>query len=220
MLMRKAGLKSHNVDATAGDECFDGERKMYTRSGEKEPGFPSSVVPTLEEKIVNEKRPKHPANGKPLVESLEESDSSTTVTLPNGDARTSESSYTMHNGYAPNGSGKHEDSANVNQREPHQAQLETGELYGAPADASVDEKHDDQPPHARAGKTDADEEEEKAPGARSLLRKHLTAKLGNKQWQLPTPAPNVDPYGFEDPISDHFWKDVWVASAVHNVSHI
>ena len=69
--------------------------------------------------------------------------------------------------------------------------------------------------NAAAG--DADEEEEKAPGTRAILRKHLTAKLGNKQWQLPTPTPHVDPYGFEDPISDAFWKDVWVACAVHNV---
>ena len=103
-------------------------------------------------------------------------------------------------------------------RTPPQAALETGELYGAPADASIDASHDDQPPHARASKTDADEEEEKAPGARSTLRKHLAAKLGNKQWQLPTRTPHVDPYGFEDPICDAFWKDVWLASAVHNVN--
>ena len=28
---------------------------------------------------------------------------------------------------------------------------------------------------------------------------------------------DIDPRGFEDPISDEFWRNVWVASALHNV---
>jgi phospholipase D1/2 len=28
--------------------------------------------------------------------------------------------------------------------------------------------------------------------------------------------PKVGPQDFEDPISDDFWKDIWVASAIHN----
>jgi phospholipase D1/2 len=39
----------------------------------------------------------------------------------------------------------------------------------------------------------------------------------NKTWKLP-PPPDVDPCGFEDPISDKFWRNVWVACAMHNVS--
>ena len=198
-MLRKAGVKAHGWDATAGDQYLDEERTMYTRSGDKQPGFPSSVVPTLEEKIVAEKRPRDPESGVPIHELLEDGQPG------NGDAKD-------QNGHAQNG------YAQAKEHEPVEARLETGELYGAPADASVDASHDDQPPHARASKTDADSEEEKAVGARSTLRKHLTAKLGNKQWQLPTPAPHVDPYGFEDPIIDEFWKDTWVASAVHNVS--
>ncbi|EMD31689.1 hypothetical protein CERSUDRAFT_59668, partial [Gelatoporia subvermispora B] len=38
-----------------------------------------------------------------------------------------------------------------------------------------------------------------------------------KPWTLPTPTPKVDPDGFEDPICDRFWKDVWLACAVHNI---
>ncbi|TFK73598.1 phospholipase D [Pluteus cervinus] len=46
-------------------------------------------------------------------------------------------------------------------------------------------------------------------------RKHST-KSAHKGWAVPVLKPVVDPAGFEDPIADAFWKDVWVASAVHN----
>ncbi|KAI0040774.1 phospholipase D, partial [Auriscalpium vulgare] len=99
---------------------------------------------------------------------------------------------------------------------PPEARVADDQLYGAPADASKSPATDDEPPHARSGKDDADAEEQKAPHARSILRKHLTAKLGQGPWTLPTPAPKIDADGFEDPISDSFWKDVWVSAAVHN----
>ncbi|KAI0056534.1 phospholipase D [Artomyces pyxidatus] len=99
---------------------------------------------------------------------------------------------------------------------PPDARLDDGQLYGAPADASNSVETDDEPPHARSDRNDADAEEKKAPGARSILRKHLTAKLSQGPWSLPTPTPKIDDDGFEDPIADSFWKDVWVAAAVHN----
>ncbi|EPQ51020.1 phospholipase D [Gloeophyllum trabeum ATCC 11539] len=98
---------------------------------------------------------------------------------------------------------------------PPEARVDKGELYGAPAEAHDGAKQDDAPPEPNAIKKDADEEEQAAPGARSILRQHLTAQL-NSKWVLPTPRPVVDPDGFEDPICDEFWKNVWVASAVHN----
>ncbi|RPD77444.1 phospholipase D [Lentinus tigrinus ALCF2SS1-7] len=204
-LLRKTGVKAHGWDVTAGDQYLDEERKMYARTGNKEPGFPSSIVPTLEEKTIAEKRPRNPDSGVPILELLEDGQTG------NGDATTGQNNEAKdQNGHAQNG------YAEAKEHEPTEARVETGELYGAPADASADAAHDDQPPHARASKTDADSEEEKAPGVRATLRKHLNAKLGNKQWQLPTPAPHVDPHGFDDPICDAFWKDTWVASAVHN----
>ncbi len=199
-VLRKMGVKSHGWDATAGDQYLDAERTMPTRAGGTKPGFPSSVVPTLEEKTVAEHRPKDPESGVPILDALEDGQAG------NDDTRKDP------NGHAQNG------HANAKEHEPTEARVETGELYGAPADASIDAWHDNQPPHARASRTDADSEEGRAPEARSTLRKHLTAKLGNKQWTLPTPTPHVDPYGFEDPICDQFWKDTWVASAAHNVS--
>lgn len=54
MLLRKMGLRTKGLDATAADKSLEEERKTYTRDGEKEHGFTSSVVPTMEEKIVAE----------------------------------------------------------------------------------------------------------------------------------------------------------------------
>ncbi|KAI5121406.1 hypothetical protein M0805_003178 [Coniferiporia weirii] len=92
----------------------------------------------------------------------------------------------------------------------------SGELFGAPADASKDPRTDDEPPHARSDESDVSEEEKAAVQARRVVRKHLSANASSKPWTLPTPTPEVDPHGFEDPVSDKFWKNVWVACAVHN----
>ena len=134
MLMRKLGLKTKGLDANAADKSLEEERKTYTRDGEKRPGFTSSVVPTLEEKLVLERQQCH-LNG-----------NGQHVQAQNGDVKSSPRSGT-----------------------PSEARAD-GELFGAPAhgDTSRDEKVPG--PSAEAG--DADEEEEKAPEARSTIRKH------------------------------------------------
>ncbi|KXN88185.1 Phospholipase D1 [Leucoagaricus sp. SymC.cos] len=50
---------------------------------------------------------------------------------------------------------------------------------------------------------------------RNILRKQRTSNSGSK-WTVPIAKPHVDPSVFEDPISDAFWKNVWVASAAYN----
>ncbi|KAI0263930.1 phospholipase D [Gloeopeniophorella convolvens] len=109
-----------------------------------------------------------------------------------------------------------EDEQERNGSAPAEAATADGQLFGAPADASSAPNTDDQPPHARMEKSDADAEEQKAPRARSVLRKHLNAKSSQTPWAVPTPKPKFDADSFEDPVSDDFWKDVWVSCAVHN----
>jgi len=177
--LRKMGIKSKGLDATAGDEALEEERMTYTRDGQKVPGFADAVVPTLEEKVVQEHITPMPqqANGSPVR-------------------------------------GQQQDAKGS----PEQARTDDGELYGAPADASKSPQYDDEPPHERSGVVDANDEEQAAVEARANLRKNLTGKSNGRAWTLLTPTPKVDPQGFEDPISDKFWKNVWVACAVHNVS--
>ncbi|KAI1794831.1 phospholipase D [Ganoderma leucocontextum] len=240
--LHKTGIPIKEVDNTAGEKFFEQEREMHTRSGEKEHGSPSSMVPALEEKTIAEKmvEDKFPHHPTPIAEVPEDMENSPT---PNGDGyfhtvdahpkNGDASKSTKIDGSAKanddvqNGSTSTSGSSTTNdhgdvmqdgsvQKSPPQAAIETGEPYRAPADASIDPQHDNVPPHTRSGKNDADSEEEKAPGARATVRKHLSAKLGNKSWQLSVPTPHVAPHGFEDPICDGFWKGVWVACAVHN----
>ena len=55
ILLRKTGLENvSSSDNTAGDASLKEERKTFTKDSEKVTGFTSSVVPTLEEKIIAE----------------------------------------------------------------------------------------------------------------------------------------------------------------------
>ncbi|KAJ6584781.1 phospholipase D [Mycena capillaripes] len=201
--LRKVGLAHNAVAQSAGDEALDAERKTYGRDGTLQEGFASAMVPTLEEKTVLEHRPpKDQADDAPIEDKLEDAPDNT-----GNDAAVEEGPL---DGKADGQTPEQEDG------QPSQPRTDDGVLFGAPADASRSAKTDDQPPHARSGVDDATEEEKAAPGARSILRRHMAAKLGSKTWTLPTPRPKVDPNGFEDPISDEFWKNVWIASAAHN----
>ncbi|KAF8586907.1 phospholipase D [Ramaria rubella] len=193
-VLRKMGIKPGNLDSTADDEALIEERQGYDREGNKQPNFASSLVPTLEEKTVIEHRPFHSqtSDDKPILDEISKD----------------------HVTGVRDGEEQVENAGDG----PTEARVNDGsdELYAAPADASKDIRTDNQPPHARQGKNDANDEEKAAVGARSLLRKHLSSKIGAKPWTLPVPGPVVDPQGFEDPISDDFFKDVWIAAAVHN----
>ena len=135
---------------------------MYSYSGEKVPGFPSSVIPTLEEKLVSEQRSQEPTADSPIPEVSEEDDDSTGQrdgNLPNQNQDAHGNESTVPNGHSKGGqssaNGHVEQNNSARQHEPSQARTTNGELYGAPADASIDPQHDDQPPHARSGKVDA-----------------------------------------------------------------
>lgn len=178
----------HNI----GDETITEERKDYNRDGQKETGFASSVVPTLEEKVVSEQNAQtNQKEGADATDAIGESFQSRNENAPNGHRVSSDSSSDLHAG--------------------------DNTLYGAPANAKSPVS-DDEPP-ARSLKSDFDDEELAAPGARAIIRENLGGKSSRRRpWTVPTTKPRVEPQDFEDPISDAFWKDMWVASAVHNVS--
>lgn len=73
-------------------------------------------------------------------------------------------------------------------------------------------KSEDQEPFAST--TGSDEHESSS--TRSTIRKQRPGKLESK-WNVSIKRPQVDPNNFEDPISDRFWKEVWVTSAAYNV---
>jgi len=63
-----------------------------------------------------------------------------------------------------------------------------------------------------------DSEERAIASARATIRADIGSKSSRKTLDSTDMKPKVDPQDFEDPISDAFWKNIWVASAVHNVS--
>lgn len=184
------GMKPKPLDSTADDKSLEEERLGYDREGNKQPNFASSLVPTLEETTVTEHEPQSQAERK--------------STLDN----TTDHAVICEQNDLPKPEGV-----------PSEARVHdgSGELYGAPADASIDSQTDNQAPHTRQGKDDSNDAEKTAVRSRSVLRRHLSTRIGAKPWTLPVPGPIIDPHGFEDPICDKFYKDVWVAAAVHNV---
>lgn len=240
--IRRVTGESNNqepLESNVGDKSLGEERTMESRDHEKVHGFPSSIVPTMEEKAVMEPLDSIPEGSVSSEEGKgEKGDTDKTPKPQNGDGRESQEHVgsaesknqdVKTTGNAQVSETKHEHDEIKASRSTRSVgdpstssvasgtRVDNGELYGAPADASRDATTDDQPPHAVSGKNDATETEEKAVHARSEIRKHLSTKFNSKTWTLPTPTPKVDPHGFEDPISDEFWKKVWVACAVHNV---
>ncbi|KAG2155884.1 phospholipase D [Suillus bovinus] len=100
--------------------------------------------------------------------------------------------------------------------DPVEKRTADGEANGAPALASKNPQTSDEPPHLESGAHDPDELEKTALETKAMPRKRLASKVSNITWAVQTPAPHVDPEGFEDPISDAFWKNVWKTCAAHN----
>lgn len=104
--------------------------------------------------------------------------------------------------------------------DPVEKRTANGKANGAPALALKNPQTGDEPLHLESGANDLDTLEKTSLGTKTLPRKHLTSKVGNKVWTVSIPAPHVDPEGFEDPISDAFWKNVWIACATYNVCYL
>lgn len=45
---------------------------------------------------------------------------------------------------------------------------------------------------------------------------HRNLKSKTNAYTVPLPSSQIDPHGFKDPLTDHFYKDVWLATSVRN----
>ena len=184
------------------------ERQDYDKEGNETQGFASSVVSTLEEKAIHERRPSTSnLKGKPLFDLLEEgelasdSDAPPEATVP---SRIKEENETLGNG----------EIAGNKRREPRiRGDPNDKELFGAPANRM---ENDDAPPNHDTPRSDDSEDQRHGTQARQTLRKHLASKPDGSPWSMPTPTPKINPNRFHDPLDDKFWNDMWVATAVHN----
>lgn len=224
----------HNTIATSrSDKTDPGERQDFDTDGNAQQGFADSLIPTMEEKTIYERRPSAShRNGQPLFDLVEEGETNS----PGGG---SSSAHPHDQKVGQNGTDPEEavvpgDGKDANPSvDPNMTDGKTGvpkirgdpnesEPFGAPANAHEDDQAP--PTKGRNPVSDEDDEhqtshkEEMAVKARKTLRKHLGAKVGMSPWSMPTPTPKINPNRFHDPLDDTFWKDMWVAVAVHNVS--
>lgn len=241
----QAGSKIGNVfaSATSGKNSMigfedgknDENERRDNQNGKVTEGFAGSVVPTLEEKTIFERRPSQVhGNGKPLFDLIEGDENG----KDGEDAQGQPLTEAKVEGHEDVGFGE-QVPADKDQtgrgipwiREPpgarKKADEETGkdkagrvgdgkeELYGMPANAHLG---DSEVPNANTERNESTEQERLAVKARKTLRKHLNAKTKASPWSMPTPTPVIDPNRFHDPLDEKFWKDMWTAVAVHNVS--
>ncbi|EAU85909.2 SPO14 [Coprinopsis cinerea okayama7 len=193
--MQTVGLKDAGPAAQdATTEALEEERKDFEAGGSKRTGFASSAVPTLEEKTIMENRPRK------------------------------ESSTRRFNPH-------HIQQDIIEEERPQDIEIsENGgtERTGSSAKTSTDDFVLLEPPPSRtrsrsntrleAGgsttpRASLDQDDRNPADVRSILRKNMSIK---SNWTVPTTRPQISFDDFEDPICDKFWKDKWVASAVHN----
>jgi len=183
------------------------EREDFGLDGNQTQGFASSVVSTLEEKTIYERRPSAShANGQPLFDLIEEGEGGTDESAPKEahvDPKVKEQDTILDDDKEASKRGVPRIRGDPSEKEP----------YGAPSNAV---ENDDAPPNKDTEREDDTEEQRQAAVARKTLRKHITAKVGASPWSMPTPTPKINPNRFHDPLDETFWKDMWVATAVHN----
>jgi phospholipase D1/2 len=189
-----AGVLHGDTAQGAGSSSMEHERTDYDQDGHTREGFASSVVPTMEEQTLKEGRPRKGSRV----------------------------------GYA-----QHDVKRDVIQEEKEDdPKSPNGEVNGRPKSAlsgqpstSENGSLPDRPTGSRSRSTlhldnlaprpSSEGEGRPSSDLRSTLKRNASAK---SNWTVPTNRPAVAAGDFEDPISDAFWKDKWVASAVHNVS--
>jgi phospholipase D1/2 len=167
--------KSTALNSVRKKQGDDPERQDFDRDGEVTAGFASSIIPTLEEQTIFERRPsqKH-VNGKPLFDAIDEGEAD----QPDGQAV---EEATVPNDVKPKSKPKpvdadHDKGGTSSAAKIYPDDGET-ELYGAPANAT--DEDDDLPNQDTAREDDqATEAEQKAVKARQTLRKHLAANVG------------------------------------------
>lgn len=213
----------HNTIATSrSDKTDPAERQDFDSEGNAQRGFADSLVPTLEEKTIFERRPSAShRNGQPLFDLVEEGDNDQSTSgggQPGHpeEAQVPDEERDNHPAVDPKSNDRKDGVPKV------RGETDETEMFGAPANAH---DYDDAPPTKDrhpvhkddAGGYKPSKKEEEAVKARKTLRKHLNARVGMSPWTMPTPTPKINPNRFHDPLDETFWKDMWVAVAVHNV---
>lgn len=162
-------IKDRTTIATSGAGDVE-ERQDFDRDGAIARGFAGSVVPTLEEKTIFERRPsaRH-ANGKPLFDALDDGE---------GQGENDVEEATVPDNIRKDVASKPvnaQEDGGTNSAPKIQGPANEQSKFGAPANAN---EGDVGVPNRDTKRSDASQQEQAAVEARATLRKHLSAKVG------------------------------------------
>jgi phospholipase D1/2 len=167
-------LSQHNTVATSGAPKGDpSERQDYdVDSGKLTAGFASSVMPTLEERTIFQRRPSaNHTDGKPLFDALDESgEQGESDDIP--EAKVTDKDKKQMEGKPIDASG---DQHGTSKAPKIAGPANEQDKFGVPANA---DKGDHSVPNKDIDRHEETEEEKLAVKARSTLRKHLSVKVG------------------------------------------
>ncbi|KAL8280164.1 hypothetical protein RQP46_007494 [Phenoliferia psychrophenolica] len=256
--------------ATKTQVAEDEQTPATKRADGEEPmkGFASTVVPTMEEKVMAEERP-HRKNTEPNgvksspTKDQKERKDGPALDPPRSDAHSSASTPSdadqleRNKGEATTQSGGLDDTRKIDMSEAASTRVNGEHIKPlAPITEGGEETppriHDDAPPpdvenavkpkgsplaslglpsgrnrssstvSATSGDSRADGSERgranEAAASKNRIAEALRRNLREKAsaYNIPVPAPIVDPHGFADPLTDKFFKEVWMAAAVRN----
>lgn len=178
-------LSQHNTIATSGAPKGDAsERQDYDRDGDLTAGFASSIMPTLEERTIFERRPSagH-ANGQPLFDAIDEENEKNGSGA--GDIPEAKLTAKEREQFDDKPIDGVEDSKKGSGKAPVIAgSANEQDKFGVPANA---DKEDEEVPNKDTERHTETEEDKLAVKARSTLRKHLSAKVGTSPVSVDSP---------------------------------
>lgn len=190
------GRMTHPAVAVLGGDTIAGPHmaavgeRSDTRCDGERPGFASSAVKTLEEKAILERRPS-PAHG----------NAQSSCSIPKIDGastRIEEENVASHGSVG----------RPVRHGEEAVTRTPTAHSHDDDAHERLEVMAADTP-FSRSADRAADT-------AQTTLRKNLVADAGVWSSRMTMRTPEILPERFNDPLDDKFWKDMWIAVAVHN----
>ncbi|KWU47456.1 phospholipase D [Rhodotorula sp. JG-1b] len=202
-------------------------------------GFASTVVPTIEEKVMAENRP---ASDKREQEDIREANKSqpTNIERENGPAThkpnqkreeeeeeqgspgeqfparmAAQKSSKGGKDQEPDEAGEVTSQHNTSADDTRKLMSQSGEDGSNASGTTLDGSADGQPasPHRTTNNADGNEKAASRNAVTSAIKRNLRER---GPYTVPLAAPKVDPYGFADPLVDSFYKDVWLAAAARN----
>jgi phospholipase D1/2 len=172
LIVKPAAIaKQRNTVLTGDADGDESERQDFDVDGLRTAGFASSVMPTLEERTLFERRPSAShANGKPLFDALDDGEGAGP-----SDIKEARMSKEEKADLADRPIDASKDKSGTRHAPKIAGPANEQDKFGVPANANED---DTAVPNKDIERDEETEQEKLAVKARTTLRKHLNAKVG------------------------------------------